>query len=151
MALERYDREQMQVLRVITRFFRLPAGRRALLMEAIASLALASAALAVLPFKRAIRIGSIPLGRSSATTANEVVSAIEAASRRLPWRNVCIHKGLAAQRMLRRRGFDAILHYGVGNDEKADRLAAHVWVNVEGSPVIGGEEARGFARVGAFP
>jgi hypothetical protein len=80
-----------------------------------------------------------------------VVSAIETAARRLPWRVVCIQKGIAAQRMLRRRGLDAVLHYGIGNDRDRDRLDAHVWVSVDGAPVIGGEEARAFAPVAAFP
>lgn len=141
----------MQIVRVMTSFLRLPADRRALIVEATASLALASAVLALLPFKRAVRLGSIPLGGSSSGSAEEVVSAIEKAARRLPWRNVCIQKGIAAQRMLRRRGFDAILHYGVGTGRDRDGLAAHVWVSVDGSPVIGGEEASAFAPVGAFP
>lgn len=136
-------------MRLVARFWRLPARRQRLLIEAAASLALASAGLALLPFKRAIRLGSTSLGKSSTDTASEVVSAVEAAARRLPWRNVCIHKGIAAQRMLRRRGFDATLHYGIGNE--GDTLAAHVWVSLDGVPVIGGEEARSFAPVGAFP
>jgi hypothetical protein len=139
----------MQAMRVVTRFWRLPARRRRLLLQATATLALASGALSLLPFKRAIRLGSVPLRRVRGDTAEEVISAVETAARRLPWRNVCIHKGIAAQRMLRRRGLDATLHYGIGNGGNA--LAAHVWVSLDGVPVIGGEEARAFACVGAFP
>lgn len=141
----------MQVMRAVSKFLRLPAGRRGLLLEATASLVLASVALSLLPFKRAIQLGSIPLGRKAGASVKEVIAAIEASARRLPWRNVCIHNGIAAQRMLRRRGFDAILHYGIGNDRERDVLAAHVWVSLDGVPVIGGEEARAFACVGAFP
>lgn len=148
---ERYDWRRMQLVRVITNFLRLPADRRSLIIEATASLALASAALALLPFRRAIRLGSVSLGKESAGNAERVVSAVETVSRRLPWRNVCIHKGIAAQRMLRRRGFDAVLHYGISNDREGGRLAAHVWVSLDGSPVIGGEEASAYTPVGAFP
>lgn len=136
-------------MHAVTRFRQLPARRRALLLEAMASLALASAGLRLLPFKRAIRLGSVPLRRAVTGNAEEVAWAVEAAARRVPWRAVCIHKGIAAQRMLRSRGLDATLHYGIGND--SDGLAAHVWVNLDGAPVIGGEEARAFAAVGAFP
>ena len=136
-------------MRLLAKFWRLEPGRRLLLMEAAATLALAAAALALLPFKRAIRIGAVPLRRDSPADAYEVVAAIETAALRLPWRNVCIHKGIAAQRMIRRRGLDARLHYGIGKDD--GRLAAHVWVSLDGVPVIGGEEADAFAPVGAFP
>src|SRR5689334_2389496 len=139
----------MQVMRLVAKFWRLEPGRRALLMEAAATLALASAALALLPFKLAIRTGIVPLRGDLRGDAQEVVAAVEAAAGRLPWRNMCIHKGIAAQRMLRRRGLDARLHYGIGKDD--GRLAAHVWVSLDGVPVIGGEEARAFAPVGAFP
>ena len=138
-------------MHAVTRFRQLPARRRALLLEAAASLALASAGLRLLPFKRAIRLGSVPLRRAVTGNAEEVAWAVEAAARRVPWRAVCIHKGIAAQRMLRSRGLDATLHYGIGNGRDRDGLAAHVWVNLGGVPVIGGEEARAFAAVGAFP
>jgi hypothetical protein len=149
--LGRYDRQRMQVMRAVTRFWQLSARRRALLLEAAASLALASAGLRLLPFKRAIRLGSVPLRSAVTGKAEDVAWAIEAAARRVPWRAVCIHKGIAAQRMLRSRGLDATLHYGIGNDADRDALAAHVWVNIDGAPVIGGEEARAVAAVGAFP
>lgn len=136
-------------MRLLSRFWQLPSERQTLLLEATATLALASAALSLLPFKRAIRLGSIPLGELAAGTSDDVTWAIEKVAPRLPWRNMCIQKGIAAQRMLRRRGFDAILQYGIGND--GDTLSAHVWVNLDGVPVIGGEEARAFAPVGAFP
>jgi hypothetical protein len=141
----------MQVIGALRKFWRLPVHRRALLLEASATLAMVSAALPLLPFKRVIRLGSVPLREASEHTAKEVVSAIEMAGRRLPWRIVCIHKGLAAQRMLRRRGLDARLHYGIGSKPDRDGLAAHVWVSLHGVPVIGGEESHGFAPVGAFP
>ncbi len=145
----RYDRRRIQVMRLMTKFWWFPARRRALLLEAVAILSLVSTALALLPFKRAIRLGAVRLGRVSGSSAAEIVSAIEMVARRLPWRIVCIQKGIAAQLMLRRRGFDARLHYGIGND--GDTLGAHAWVSLDEVPVTGGEEARVFAPVGAFP
>jgi hypothetical protein len=64
---------------------------------------------------------------------------------------LCIEQGLAAQRMLRRGGRDALLHYGARQNPASGRLEAHVWVSVDERTVIGGEEAPGFAAVAAYP
>ena len=64
---------------------------------------------------------------------------------------MCIEQGLAAQRMLRRRGIDARLHYGARNGHSASRLEAHVWVTVDGVPVIGGAEAARYAAIATYP
>ena len=77
--------------------------------------------------------------------------AVDAAARRLPWRTMCIEKGLAVQRLLRRNGIDARLHYGARNNAYRDRLEAHVWVTVDGRAVIGGEEADDFAELASYP
>jgi hypothetical protein len=107
----------------------------------------------LLPFRRAIVRGSTPLGEAGDREGRveALVWAVEAAARRLPWRTLCIEQGLAAQRMLRRRGIDARLHYGARNDQSASRLEAHVWVTVGDVPVIGGSEAARFAAIATYP
>jgi hypothetical protein len=136
----------------LSRFQRLGRERQVLLVEAAATLIMTSAALRLLPFERVIRLGAIPLsGRPGSASSAEAVWAIESAGRRLPWRIVCIQKGIAAQRMLRRRGFDARLHYGIGRWAGEGELKAHVWVTLGGSAVIGGAEAATFAEVAAYP
>src|SRR4051794_2335412 len=138
---------------VLTRFRRLGRERQLLLIEATYELALASAVVAVLPFRRAIVWGSFPVrtpnGRPA--TVESLTWAVEAAARRLPWRTVCIEQGLAAQRMLRRRGIDARLHYGARNQASTGKLEAHVWVTVDKIAVIGGDEAAGFAEIATYP
>jgi hypothetical protein len=136
----------------LSRFQQLDRGRRRLLVEAAVSLAAVSAALRLLPFRRAIRLGAgtVDNNRVERCQPDDVVWAIEAAARRLPWRTVCIDKGIAAQRMLRRRGLDATLHYGVGTHAEEGDLKAHVWVTLDGAAVIGGSEAADFAEVSAF-
>lgn len=126
---------------------------RLLILEAVAALAFASAAVALMPFRRAIRTGSLPLspvpvGRRVSPV--EAAAAVRRAAAIVPWRAVCIEQGLALQRLLRKRGVDALLHYGVALTE-GDELKAHVWVDVEGATVIGGDEAANFARVASFP
>jgi len=133
------------------RYQRLPGNRRRLLRQAAFFLILASAAAAFLPFQRAISFGSVARRKSPQSPPEDVVWAVEAAARHIPWRTVCMQKGLAAQRMLRSAGVDAMLHYGVRNDPESRRLEAHVWVTVDGRPIIGGDAAAGFASVATFP
>lgn len=133
------------------RWARLSQPRRGMLVEAVAALAAASAAIRLLPFKQAVRLGSRPLASKRATDqTDDACWAIEAAARRVPWRAVCIQKGVALQWMLRRRGVDARLHYGVARDQ-AGGIEAHVWVAAGDRVVIGGDEAERFPRVATFP
>ena len=129
---------------------RLSKARRRLLPRALITLAAASAAVALLPFRRAIRFGCAEGGRTE-VSADDVVWAVETISRRMPWRTVCLQKGLAVQYMLRSAGIDARLHYGARHDPASRDLEAHVWVTVGGRAVIGGEGAGGFAAVATFP
>ena len=131
--------------------------------EAVVALFVAALAVALLPFARSVRLGAVrlgavrlgairpgsgSLGRAGGTSTEAIIWAVTAASARVPWRSVCFHDGLAAQYLLRRRGIDARLHYGAAIGEA---LSAHVWVTVDGEPVIGGAEAGPFAELYAVP
>lgn len=127
---------------------RLKSNRRMLLAQAAGDLILASLAIRLLPFRQVMRLVRAPSRTGTATTAQaELRSAIEAVAGRLPWSTVCFEKGLAMHRMLRRRGVPAVLHYGIA----AGARAAHVWVEVDGQVVIGGEALNGVAGVATFP
>ncbi|HEX8626492.1 MAG TPA: lasso peptide biosynthesis B2 protein [Allosphingosinicella sp.] len=123
-----------------------------LLAEALAALTLASLAIALLPFRRVAATASAPARgpvRTDPESVRRARSAVTGWSRRVPWRTVCFQKGLAVHWMLRRRGIPSVLLYGVRRE--GDGLAAHVWVDVDGETVIGGEEAAGFACLARFP
>ena len=75
---------------------------------------------------------------------------VQAWARRVPWKTVCFQIGLAAHWMLRRRGLDSRLHYGVGRRDQ-DELAAHVWVTLQDKVVVGEFEAAQFAHLATFP
>ena len=135
---------------ILVRFVRLESARRRLAIEAAASLATIAVRLGIQPFRSAIRYGSVPLS-SREGAVDDCVWAVEAVARRLPWRPVCIDKGLVLQRMVRRRGHDAQLHYGIGKDDSEGELQAHVWVTLDGMALIGGNEADGFAPVAVYP
>jgi hypothetical protein len=51
--------------------------------------------------------------------------------------------------MLRRRGLDARFHYGLSNANSV--LKAHVWVSLNGSVVMGEEEASHYKCLAEFP
>ena len=125
-------------------------ARVRLLLWAALWLSAASAAVAFLPFRRAIVLGCVELADGRKAIVDDYRWAVETASRRLPWRTMCIEKGLALQRMLRRGGVDAILHYGV-RAVAGGAPEAHVWVCVDGEPVIGGDEAQRFAEIATYP
>jgi len=125
--------------------------RRWLLVRAALALTASSAIVALLPFRTAIGYGAIKLGKQSDVTLPDCVWAVEASARRLPWRTMCIEKGIAVQRLLRGAGIDAILHYGARTCPEAGKLEAHVWVSVADEIVMGSEEAPAFTEITSFP
>jgi hypothetical protein len=137
----------------LVRFRRLRAEQRRYLVKASVLLGFASAAVALLPFRYAIRFGCVPLSARYPRLAEQadIVWAVQAAARRLPWRTMCIEQGIVAQRMLRSIGVEALLHYGARNDAMSGKLAAHVWVSAGGASLIGGEEASAFREIATFP
>ena len=137
----------------LPRLHRLTGADWRLLGEALPTLVWASLAIAFLPFRRVAAAASLPSGqaaRDDRDEARKIAWAVNAWARRVPWRAVCFQRGLAAHRMLRRRGYESVLHYGVAQEE-AKGLSAHVWVSLDGRTVIGGEEAPRFACLATFP
>ena len=135
------------------RYRRLPAADRRLLREAAVSLALASVAIRLLPFRRLERLlttSRAQLASRDAVAPGRICRAVEAWGRRVPWRAMCFQQGLAVHWMLRRRGAASRLHYGAAHDGAAGRIAAHVWVSVDGCVVIGGEVAD-YACLAVYP
>lgn len=126
-----------------------------LVAEAGLALTVASLAIAVVPFRRIARslsrsaLGDKP-GVDADAAALRARWAIEACAWRLPWKTVCFQKGLALHWMLRRRGVDSRLHYGVAQNAGLG-LRAHVWVSLSGEPVMGGDGADQFACLAVFP
>jgi len=146
----------MSAASLLGKFRRLPRADRLLVIEATAVLICASLAIAVLPFRYVGRLAA-PRARSRKLTAEDraltirsVRWAVIACARRLPWRAMCFEQGLAAQRMLRRRGIPSVLYFGAARSDEQG-LAAHVWVRAGDIDVIGGDVAPEFAVLAAFP
>jgi hypothetical protein len=123
-----------------------------LLAEALVALVLASALIAAMPFRRIAALAS--RGRqgpsASPAQARRLAHAVDAWGQRVPWRAVCFQRGLAAQLLLRRRGFAASLLYGAARDEQGG-LIAHVWVRSGNTDVIGCDGAERYGVLAVFP
>ncbi len=118
--------------------------------EALMFVALARIVVAALPFRLLAAWMSRPSGRrAAAASPDRLRLAVERARRYSPWRCVCIHHGVALHRMLRRRGYPSHFVYGLSSAEGA--LEAHVWVELDGAVVAGGDEAATFQPVATFP
>jgi hypothetical protein len=136
---------------IATRLIRRPLRDNALLAEAVVALMAGWAAVRFLPFRQAARIASVGLrSRAQPPDVERLSRAVAVAAKRVPWRAVCFQQGLALQWMLRRRGIDARLHYGVGYAPSSD-LQAHVWVSVGDEIVLGRDEALAYKSVATYP
>lgn len=116
----------------------------AVLSEALAALVVASLAIRWLPFRRTMALagwrGAARGVRDPGPPSRRVRWAVERWADLVPWRAVCFQRGLAAQWMLRRRGIASLLHYGI-DGRTAGTLSAHVWVEIDGIPLLGGAES----------
>lgn len=130
-----------------------PADRR-LLGEAAAQLMLVGIALRIVRFHvlrrwlgvRSAGPGALPppplrpraSDLSGRTGLARIGWAVEAAGRRVPGAT-CLVQALAADAMLRRRGYRPALRFGVRERRLASRpIDAHAWVEVQGAVVVGG-------------
>jgi hypothetical protein len=71
---------------------------------------------------------------------------LDTVARRLPLSMTCLVQALAAKAMLRRRGHQATLHFGVRNGRDVTRaLDAHAWLLCDGHVVVGRfDDAEGY-------
>lgn len=124
----------------------------AILVETGLALGWASARLRLQPFETLMASMTArpavrgPVEREDAAM---LARALRAWDRRLPWRTMCFEQGLAAMRILRRRGHEATLHYGARG--AGDMLEAHVWVTSGDVPLVGCEIAAEFRELRRFP
>ena len=119
-------------------------GHRRLLCEALVSLAVARLAIVCLPFRTIAAWMGTSGAQSPASASPEETSsaqqigwAVGALGRRVPWDGRCFAQALAAIYMLRRRGLEGTISFGVQHGSSAG-IEAHAWVRL-GSSVVAGE------------
>jgi Transglutaminase-like superfamily len=135
-------------------FFRLRAGDRLLLLEAVILLPVARVLVHTVGFERfATRLGSHMAQSSDEdsteayATARRVRWAVETAARNLPFEVICLPQAIAGKLMLRRRGIASTLYLGVAYDPA---LKAHAWLRVGRVIVTGAKGRVGFSVVSTF-
>jgi Transglutaminase-like superfamily len=131
----------------------LAAGDARLLLEAAVFLAIARAAVLLIPFRfLAGLVDRAPVqpARDPNPALNCTIGwAVATAARNVPWRAACLPCALAAKAMLSRRGYRAVLHFGVGRDETG-ALVAHAWLEAGGTIVVGGGGAQAVTPLARF-
>jgi transglutaminase superfamily protein len=117
------------------------AAELALVVEAACLLGLIRVALPVVSFatlRRSLDRCATRRSKNPSPTPTTIAWAIKAASRRLPVAQTCLTEALAADVMLRRRGYDAELRLGVRRrQDHSQQLDGHAWVACGGDVVMG--------------
>src|SRR3954471_6683297 len=127
-------------------------GNRLLLVEAILWLAIARAAVLLVPFRwieRALRLvpGPVPVANDQLAAEEGAVRvgwAGGASAANAPWESTCLVQALAGTAMLRRRGIAGALALGVARSAWETRgFMAHAWLSCGRSVITGagGREA----------
>ena len=132
------------------RFLQLSRSDRGLLAEASVGLALAWMMLRAVPFRwlaRSIRRGDGH--KLSEAEIGRIRWAVEAVANRFPERFSCLPRGFASAWMLQTRGGSPQMHYGVTRGTAG--FESHVWVELQGLPVVGFREAPRFTILTTFP
>jgi Transglutaminase-like superfamily len=116
-----------------------------MLLEAAAALLIVRVGLWTLPFATLTRIVdwvANPIERQrSAVEAGRIGRTVTAVARRLPLGMTCLVEALAAQAMLRRRGYVSTLRFGVRSGKNPRTIDAHAWLECDGLVVVGAIDA----------
>jgi hypothetical protein len=142
----------------ITKFFRLPAQDRALLLQAFCLILGIRLALKTVRFET-LRNALLKLAagrgeprrpvRNKDDEQRRTLWAVRTAGRAFPAISTCLTNALAAHVLLARRGYLSNLRIGVTRDEKGE-FTAHAWLEQEGSILIGGDSSGGFTPMPAL-
>ena len=119
------------------------ADRRAILAAGALLLAVRTALL-LLPLRTVLRLaerrGPPPSRPSDDTRLERMVWAVDVMGHRLFPANPCLTQAVLVQALYRRAGRPAELRIGVKREDPS-RLAAHAWVEYQGTILIGAVEA----------
>ena len=112
--------------------------------------------MALLPFRRiAAWLGTPGVESSAETTveatrmAEEIGWAVDVLARRVPWDGRCLAQALAATAMLRRRGLEGTVSFGVCQGE-TEAFNAHAWLRLGSCIVTGGPGHQRFKNLTTF-
>lgn len=127
----------------LRKFLRLPIAEWWLLIKAALLLEVIKLGMRLLPFRTlrrlVVRAAATRRRHVETSSADRIARIVEVASRHTPGVKTCLTQALAAQVLLARRGYPALLRIGVVKDER-ERFQAHAWVESNGKTIIGGYE-----------
>lgn len=133
-------------MKLFRKFLRLPTAEQRFLIEVVLLLEAIKLGMRLLPFRilrrllaRVADAAPARLRHADHPSADRIAWAVETASRHTPGLKTCLTQALAAQVLLARRGYPALLRLGVAKGER-EQFQAHAWVESEGKIVIGGSE-----------
>jgi hypothetical protein len=136
----------------LNKFLLLPAVKRRCLISASLLLPAIKGCLILLRFQTLrgllVMLTRLPLSfrKSKECSIEEVVWAVETASRLMPQASTCLTQALTAQVLLLRQGHPALVHIGTVKGEGGE-LRAHAWVESRGEVVVGGHELEQYSRL----
>jgi len=154
---------ELTVLSKLKTLATMDPAHRDLMAEAAVSLAAARLALLAFPFRKvaqrlgepappevaAARIAQMPSGQGDDDLANAVGWAVQRMAGYVPFKALCLQQAIAAKMMLRRRGVQSALHFGVAREGTAP-LEAHAWLDTAGARVTGYPIRNGFTEIACF-
>jgi hypothetical protein len=74
--------------------------------------------------------------------ARYITRRLQRVAAHLPWHTTCLVRAVAGAMLLRRRGVASTIRFGVKRDD--GKLAAHAWLLIGNTIVLGGEIATDF-------
>ena len=128
---------------MVRRFLQLSNADRRLLAESALLVLYIRTALWTLPYntlKTRLRNRFKPA--SHYYPCSRIVWAVSAVSKYVP-KASCLTQALAAETLLHRHGYPAVIHIGVAK-RNTETLEAHAWVESEGRIILGGSGLAGF-------
>lgn len=134
---------------MLRRLLALPGDERLSLLQAAVLLPVVQAGLHVVSCARLrAALDAVPARSNRPALARERVGwAVDAADARVPGDRSCLERALVGEALLRRRGYESALRFGV--DGTDPEMAAHAWVESGGEVVVGAETREAYTRLEA--
>ena len=83
------------------------------------------------------------------TEINAICKALRKIPRLVPWKSKCLDQAMAGQRMLKRRGLQNTLYFGVTR-ENSDPIKAHAWLRCGNCWITGYQPHANYTIVGVY-
>jgi hypothetical protein len=140
-------------MRQFSKFFRLSAAERRLVLEAAFLMGAARMVVIIMPFRWVASVlESNPNGEKIEQMSEQikrVAWAVRRTSHYTPWRSNCLAKAIAGKYMLRRRRISNTLYMGVIKNSQGE-FEAHAWLRSGETIITGGSHLERYAIVAVF-